>query len=122
MPIAHPCGAAKNHWLLVLDMARGLETDDFLGEAFRAEFRECGKIDILREWLFRFVLFDAVDFFAEVTGAFAAEGVLHPFGDTVIFGILDDHRDPCIGLNQGMRAACEMQAAKNNHQKLEKLL
>ena len=122
MPTAHPCGAAKNHWLLVLDMARGLEADDFLGEAFSAEFCQCGKIDVLGKRLFRFVFFDAVDFFAEMAGAFTAEGVFHAFGEAVILGILDDHRDPCVGLDQGIGATRQMQATANDHQKLEKLL
>ena len=84
MPTAHPCGAAEDRLLLVLVMARGLEADDFLGEAFRAEFRQCGKIDFLGKRLFRFVLFDAVDFFAKVAGAFTAEGVLHALGEAII--------------------------------------
>lgn len=96
MPTAHPCGAAEDRLLLVLDMARGLEADDFLGEAFRAEFRQCGKIDFLGKRLFRFVLFDAVDFFAKVAGAFTAEGVFHALGEAVVLGILNDHRDPGV--------------------------
>ena len=84
MPTAHPCGAAEDRLLLVLDMARGLEADDFLSEAFRAQFCECGKIDVFGNRLFRFVFFDAVDFFAKVAGAFAAEGVFHAFGETIL--------------------------------------
>lgn len=121
-PIAHPCGAAVDRRLLVLDMARGLEADDFLGEAFRAEFCQCGKVDFLGKRLFRFVLFDAVDFFAKVTGAFTAEGVLHAFGKAVILRILDDHRDPRVGLDQSIGASRQMQATANDHKKLKKLL
>jgi len=46
--------------------------------------KEKSKIDFLGKRLFRFVLFDAVDFFAKVAGAFTAEGVLHALGEAII--------------------------------------
>ena len=52
LPTAHPCGAVEDRLLFVFDMAWWLETNDFLGEAFRAEFAQRGEIDILREWIF----------------------------------------------------------------------